>query len=66
MRKERREEWRMKGDQDKPLNNHWYKRQRALVFGLKGWEFYKKNKVYFIRKIKALRKQECTGKVGQK
>lgn len=45
-RKERREEWRKKGDQDKPLGNHWCKRQRALTFGLKD--------LGFIRKIKSI------------
>lgn len=45
--KERKEEWRKKGDRDKPLNNHWCKRQRTLTFGLKGLGFNKKNKVYF-------------------
>lgn len=45
-RKERRKEWRKKGDQDRPLGNHWCKRQRALTFGLKD--------LGFIRKIKSI------------
>lgn len=45
--KKMREEWRKKRDQGRSLNNHWYKSRRALTFGLTGWGFSKKSKVYF-------------------